>query len=161
MRLITCPEQLNTLLPGKSVFLAGGITGCPDWQTDITKYIAMYSEEANINLVNPRRSNFDITNINMSKEQIEWEHRHLLLTDLKLFWFPKETLCPITLFELAYCAQRGDDVVVGIEKGYQRDLDVREQLKHLRPDIPIVQGIFNLGDATLNFLKKKYGKNEN
>lgn len=160
--LVQCPRELDTTELGKSIFLAGGISNCPDWQEEfITSWVYGGNPLDRSILVNPRRENFDINDPKMTKIQIEWEYRHLLLTDLKVFWFPKETVCPITLFELAYCAQRGDDIVVGTHKEYCRKEDVIEQLKHLRPDIKIVHGIYDLKDAAGLFLVKKYGKDAN
>jgi len=51
-------------------------------------------------VINPRRNAFDLTDPSVSVDQIKWEHRALQEADLVSFWFPHETLCPITLLEL-------------------------------------------------------------
>lgn len=157
--LVKCPAELNTLALGKTIFLAGGISNCPDWQEVFWKSWRGTCVFPQTIIVNPRREEFDIHDHKMSKDQIEWEYRHLLLTDLKVFWFPKETVCPITLFELAYCAQRGDDIIVGTDMEYCRRFDVKEQLRHLRPDIGIVHSVQDLCVEADLFLRRKYGKN--
>ncbi len=41
---------------GPSLFLAGGITGCPDWQRQLRDKLA----DTPLTLLNPRRANFPI-----------------------------------------------------------------------------------------------------
>src|SRR5262245_39813726 len=81
--------------PGPSLFLAGGITGCPDWQAETISLFA----DLPLVLLNPRRRDFPINDPSAGPSQIEWEHRHLRRADAVLFWFPRETLCPIALYE--------------------------------------------------------------
>jgi len=57
----------------KSLFLAGGITGCPNWQADLTD---LFKDE-NIVLLNPRRRNFPINDPSASEQQIKWAYEHL------------------------------------------------------------------------------------
>jgi hypothetical protein len=57
-------------------------------------------KDTSLTLINPRRLDFDVENPDMEYEQIVWEHQNLEASDMISFWFPKETLCPITLFEL-------------------------------------------------------------
>lgn len=78
--------------------IAGGISGCGDWQVKIKELI--HSKANDLILINPRRANFDVTNPSMTEEQIIWEHNHLSKSTAVLFYFPSETLCPITLYEL-------------------------------------------------------------
>jgi len=81
---------------GKSLFLAGGITNCPDWQSVIVKL----SQGTRVTLLNPRRKTFPIDDPNAASEQIRWEFEHLRKSDAILFWFPKESISPIALYEL-------------------------------------------------------------
>lgn len=93
-------EALNEYSPVRgetSLFLAGGITGCNNWQNDAAE--RLHYKAPNLVLLNPRRENFPIDDPSASEEQIRWEHKHLRLATAILFWFPEETLCPITLFE--------------------------------------------------------------
>jgi len=49
MKHVKCPEESDG---GKrSVFLAGGITGCEDWQDEIVEML----KDTNFVLLNPRR----------------------------------------------------------------------------------------------------------
>src|SRR5690348_10230732 len=85
------PQLENT-----PIFLAGGITDCPDWQSEVVEQLV----KTNLMIFNPRRDYFDVEDSRMTFEQIRWEFAHLRLAKGVVFWFPKETLCPITLFEL-------------------------------------------------------------
>lgn len=52
-----------------SIFLAGSITDCPDWQSDIIQKL----KDEDIVIFNPRRKNFPIEDPKASDEQIKWE----------------------------------------------------------------------------------------
>ena len=110
-----------------SIFLAGGISNCPDWQSILATMLG----ETPLVVINPRRKDFDESDPNMTVEQIAWEHRHMSKVDAIAFWFCKETVCPITLFEYGKCLGRGGKkLFVGCEEGYTRTLDVVEQTRH-------------------------------
>ena len=77
-----------------------------------------------------------------SSFQIEWEVKYLTLCPTILFWFPKESVCPITLFELGkYTAQKDKKIFIGVEKGYTRVYDVKKQMELSRPEIEIVDSL--------------------
>lgn len=127
MQLIHCPQEAGPYLYDYKlrVFLAGGITGCPEWQRDVIAKL----EGENILVMNPRREGFDASDPSMEEHQIDWEYRHILYADVMFFWFPEETLCPITLFELGKCAaDKGYPLIVGCHPGYKRRRDVIIQL---------------------------------
>lgn len=127
--LITAPNRL----PYK-IFLAGGISNCFDWQKHAVEMLFQHLDMPHI-VINPRRYDFDITKEEMSSQQIEWEHRMLKTSDLVLFWFPKETLCPITLFELGAMSYSNKRIVVGCHSKYKRKFDVEKQLSIQRPGV--------------------------
>lgn len=112
------------------IFLAGGITGCPDWQKEL---IDLLNSNRNIGgksivLFNPRRENFPIHDPSAAEFQVEWEYERLHEADLISFWFPKETLCPIVLYELGFWnAKQSKPLVIGCDPGYQRLQDVKIQ----------------------------------
>jgi hypothetical protein len=134
-------EALNTYDgPGKSVFLAGGIDGCPDWQADVVKLLA----NTNLILFNPRRANFPIDDPSAAEFQIRWEHDHLRKASSILFWFPCETLCPIVLYELGAWSMTEKPIFVGVHPAYQRRQDIEVQTRLVRPDISIVYSIQDL-----------------
>ena len=137
MSLIRCPEILPLRSGKPSLFLGGGITNCPDWQSYITEDLLKLPD---LDIVNPRRADFDSSDGNI-RPQIEWERDHLNRVDATLFWFPCETLCPITLFELGNAAARRDEkstIFVGCHKRYARREDVIIQLSLLRPEVKVV-----------------------
>lgn len=140
MRYIEAPTELYVLDDATSVFLAGGITGCPDWQSEIVDLLS----DTNLVLLNPRRKDFPIDDPNAADEQIEWEHDHLRLADRILFWFPAATLCPIVLYELGAWSMTDKRLAIGIEPGYAREQDVRIQTKLARPEVPIVTSLEDL-----------------
>ena len=135
MRYIEAIEYYGDTLPDNevSVFLAGGITDCPDWQAEMRELLA----DTNLIVLNPRRADFDVRDPENSVKQIRWEHWAMYDADIISFWFPKETLCPITLYELGKQQGRGDKkLVIGIHPDYARRLDVEEQtrLVEVNPD---------------------------
>ena len=138
MQIITCPDSEDGSSRDKHrVFLAGGISNCSNWQEDAVAYFKALGLSESFVLFNPRRDTFDVTNPADTEFQIKWEFDHLKACKTVFFWFPHETLCPITLYELGVCAARGQHIIVGVDPEYKRKLDVIEQLKHLRPDVHV------------------------
>lgn len=107
------------------IFIAGGITNCPDWQQDFIQELDDYPY---VTLLNPRRKEFDIHNPYETEKQIIWEHRHLEEADLIIFYFSKGSVNPIALFELGKYLEKSR-IVIGIEPGYERERDVTIQSK--------------------------------
>jgi hypothetical protein len=138
MKYIECPQVYD----GKenSIFLAGGITSCPIWQTRLVKLL----EDTNLVLLNPRRNHFPKDNPNIDEEQIAWEYEHLAKASIVSFWFPKETLCPITLYELGKQCMSKKPLFIGVHPDYQRKRDIEIQIRLIRPDIKIVYSLENL-----------------
>jgi len=119
----------------KSLFLAGGIQNCPDWQ----HYMAMYLlKDADIVLFNPRRKDFPIDDPSAAQAQIKWEYEYLRKATAILFWFPRETLCPIVLYELGAWSMTDKKIFVGVHPLYKRKQDVEIQTGLARPKIGIV-----------------------
>lgn len=132
MKVITCPESLdldapyNKPLSQTHVFVGGGISNCADWQKEM---IARFrDQDDNLTLINPRRTSFNITDPSESAFQIKWEHDHIKRSDAMIFWFPWETLCPITLYELGIQVGKRNKIFVGCHPAYQRKFDVEYQL---------------------------------
>jgi len=128
--------------PGNAIFLAGGITGCPDWQSAICQMLS----DTDLTLVNPRRKNFPIDDPNAAKEQITWEYNHLRLVDAILFWFPPQTLCPIVLYELGAQSETAMPIFVGVDPNYSRRQDVEIQTGLARPNVDIVYSLRDLAE---------------
>jgi hypothetical protein len=156
MKLITAPDQ--TLILKKRfeaheiVFVAGGISNCSDWQAE---FIQKFEDEGNyLTMINPRRHDFDITNPNMSAEQIEWEYKRIQESHIMTFWFPHETLCPITLYELGAAAHSNKTLFVGCHPDYQRKFDVVKQLSLVRPEIQVVFSLDELAGQLKYYLSE-------
>lgn len=117
-----------------SLFLAGGITNCPDWQSAMVSSL----KDENLILLNPRRKNFLMDDPNAAQSQIEWESRHMVRASAILFWFCAATLCPIALYELGLYTTVQKPIFIGIQPGYAREKDVIIQTRMKRPEIKIV-----------------------
>lgn len=109
---------------GPSIFLAGGITNCVDWQTYASEKII---EKTSLFVLNPRRKNFDRKKQEESENQIRWEHFYLNRADIMLFWFPKTAISPIAFFELGVSISRGKKIYLGFEEGHERAMDLKIQ----------------------------------
>lgn len=142
---IRCPDTWKYTYENRhytTVFMAGGITGCPNWQDQIVTKLKY--KVRNLCLINPRRDSFDCSKAESSIEQIEWEYKHLKISDKVFIWFPKEGACAITLFELGWLVGTNKDISVGVEPGYLRELDVYEQLRLRKPRLQIVKSLDEL-----------------
>jgi len=128
MKVITAPEPFPALACREtSVFLAGGITGCPDWQQEV---IGLLAGVGTGTLLNPRRENFPIHDPNAARAQITWEFHALNRADIFSMWFcagPSDQ--PICMYELGrhLTKHAPRHVIIGIEPGYRREADVRIQ----------------------------------
>lgn len=153
MTYIESPEEFTDDLKSgvRSIFLAGGITNCGDWQEEMRGLLA----DTDLVLLNPRRKNFPIGDPGTAEAQISWEYRHLGMADEILFWFSCETLCPIGLFELGrwsyypawlpiVCRKR---IYVGVHPDYARRRDVEIQLELVRPEVEVVYSLEALADV--------------
>lgn len=121
----------------KSLFLAGGITGCPDWQQEMRKLL----ELTDLVLLNPRRKNFPIEKKGAAFDQICWEYAALKFADSISFWFPQETICPIVLYELGAWSMTKKPIFVGVHPEYARRQDVNMQTRLSRPEVEIVDSL--------------------
>lgn len=144
--IITSPE--HSYESKNSLFLAGGITNCPDWQKPIAELL---NDRTPLTIFNPRRESWNMDDdANESKKQIVWEHHHLKISEYILFWFPMETLCPITLLELGKYMMTDKKLIVGTHPDYQRRLDVIVQTRLEKPNLKIWS---NLDDMVHTFIR--------
>ncbi|MGY1495051.1 nucleoside 2-deoxyribosyltransferase domain-containing protein [Streptomyces sp. QTS52] len=133
LRYIEAPAPYSGDAP--SVFLGGGITGCPDWQCRAVLQLDAIGSPAVV--INPRRAVFPVGEAEATREQTTWEYEHLRVADVILFWFCAEAIQPIALYELGSHAARGTRLAVGAHPDYPRLLDVVEQLRLARPDVTV------------------------
>ncbi|MBQ8130966.1 MAG: nucleoside 2-deoxyribosyltransferase domain-containing protein [Bacilli bacterium] len=133
MKVITAPNDY-ILKPGEiSVFLAGGITNCPNWQANIIEQLDNYHLPQLV-VFNPRRENFPINDPNASYEQIEWEFKYLERADIfSMYFCASESDQPICMYELGRYISRMQSkhpttwkyrIVISVEDGYKRKNDV-------------------------------------
>jgi hypothetical protein len=151
MEYIECPASLDFENGRNVVFMAGGITGCGNWQQDMRTML----EPAEIILINPRRIEWpkDVSaDSALAREQIEWEWRAFMKSKAVLFWFPPETLCPIALFELGKITVRsGTALFVGCDPNYKRKFDVTVQLALERPSVKVVDSLDELSGQVIEW----------
>lgn len=141
---------------GNSLFLAGGISNCPNWQV----YLVDLLKDTKLTLVNPRRLVFDFNAVT-SEEQIKWEFHHLRMVDAISFWFPCETVCPITLFEYGKWLVEHSRVLprklfVGCHPDYSRKEDLLIQTRLENKDIEIVHSLEELSEQIKQWEKSRY-----
>jgi hypothetical protein len=101
-------------------------------------------------------------NGNEAKAQILWEHHYLDRVNDILFWFPEETVCPISLFELGKHVEQftryyttttsnpADHLFIGIHPNYSRRFDLEIQLPLMIPDIKLHYSLESLADSVSN-----------
>ena len=82
-----------------------------------------------MDVLTPRRPDFDVTDPDAAGQQIRWEFNHLHQADVIAFWFPHSPgPQPIALYELGRYTALGFDVVVGADVDYPRRSDVLTQM---------------------------------
>lgn len=133
-------ESPNKEKPTKqALFLGGGITNCPDWQSEILSKLD--SKGLEITVFNPRRKNYPKEDPNAEMEQISWEYSRLREAPVLLFWFSSGSENPIVLFELGSALERNVSVLVGVDPNYSRKRDVEIQVALKNKDIQIVYSL--------------------
>lgn len=145
MKYIEAPNEVEPATA--SLFLAGGITGCPDWQSELAELL----RESSLTVFNPRRANFPIHDQNAALGQITWEHRALRRADAVAFWFPCETLCPIVLYELGAWSMTDKPIFVGVHPRYERKQDVLIQTELVRPSVHVTFSLEHLAKQILQW----------
>ena len=139
IQIITAPDEVSPIY--LSVFLAGGITNCDNWQEEVIDELK-YND---ITVFNPRRENFDIKSKAEAYKQIGWEYRNLERADVfSMYFCAGESDQPICMYELGRNIIRMQNrfpndwyrrIVVSVEEGYKRELDVFAQLGLCAPNL--------------------------
>jgi Nucleoside 2-deoxyribosyltransferase like len=136
-RYVECPAEYERSGEEQSLFLAGGITGCIDWQQQMRRLL----EPSALVLVNPRRGTYDFGDPAAAEFQIGWEFRHLRQVSAILFWFAAEQIQPISLYELGAWSMSSKPIFVGVDPGYPRRQDVIVQTRLVRPEVQVVDSL--------------------
>ncbi len=140
MKYIEAIAPVTMRLTETQVFMAGGITNCWDWQQVMRKLL----KDTELTLINPRRKDFPIGDPDAAQEQISWEFSALRLCDAILFWFPRETLCPIVLYELGAWTMQEKPIFIGCHPEYERIQDVIIQTELARPGLVVATTLNDL-----------------
>ena len=143
METLECPETSRETNRRFRLFLAGGITGCPDWQAEILARLQAETDQScDLTVFNPRRKTF-VDGTDQANEQIQWEFNRLAESNIILFWFPAESICPIALYELgrwnALCTT-DRALIIGTHKDYSRRMDVLIQTR-LSSNVPVYDNL--------------------
>lgn len=153
--VIESPNEVYSIENNNNLklFLAGGITNCPDWQSEL---IGLLQNVKDLTTYNPRRKNFPINDPLAAEAQITWEFNHLRDADAVSFWFSKGSLNPIVLYELGMWGNSSlKKIFIGIDKEYERASDVIIQTHLARPEIfPIAWDLDYLAEDIINWIKK-------
>jgi hypothetical protein len=85
LRYFASPEWFDG--GGISIYLAGGITGCRDWQSRVTASL----RHLPVSVLNPRQARYPGGDPAF-RAQVKWEYHHIRHADVLLFWFPAASL---------------------------------------------------------------------
>lgn len=134
MKVVTAIEDYELSRDEISVFLAGGITNCQEWQDKIISLLKDEIDTDKLVVFNPRRKNFPIGDPSASYKQIDWEYRQLERMDIFSMYFAGgESDQPICMYELGRNIIRmqnrfpidwSNRIVVSVESDYKRKQDV-------------------------------------
>lgn len=140
-QVITAPNSEKPIFI--SLFLAGGITNCKDWQNEVIKEL-VYDD---VSIFNPRQEHFDVSNKRSSYKQIAWEYERLEQMDIFTMYFcNSDSDQPICMYELGRNIVRMQNrfpnswqerIVISVEDGYRRKEDVIIQVQLCAPLITV------------------------
>lgn len=82
MKVITAVEKYTPNYGDITVFLAGGITDCDNWQKKVIDYLETQQHTEHLIVFNPRRDKFPMDDPNAAEEQITWEFNNLEKADM-------------------------------------------------------------------------------
>ena len=151
-RYIEAPNRIEIPNGKEVIFLAGGITGVENWQV---RACELLHNCPNLYLCNPRRKDFDafknMAGFNESQREIEWEFEYLEKATQILFWFAKETIQPIVLFELGTKIRGKTPLFIGAHPEYPRRFDLIIQVPLYGYTDPIFEDLNDLLRAVANY----------
>lgn len=139
MKVITAIDDYNLKEGEISVFLAGGITNCPEWQDKVIEFLKAKLDTDNLVVFNPRRKNFPIGVPSAAFGQIKWEFKQLEKMDIfSMYFCGGDSDQPICMYELGrnivrmqnrFPADWEKRIIVSVEEGYKRREDVIVQTR--------------------------------
>jgi hypothetical protein len=132
MIVITAPHLYIPKYDDVTVFLAGGITGCRDWQKETIEHLRKFvgRDDTQVVVYNPRQEDFDINNPAATIDQITWEYQYLNQVDIfSMYFVGGDQVQPICMYELGrYIKPYEEDQVISVEMDYIRKIDVINQV---------------------------------
>lgn len=142
MLIVTAPTMYDAKTSHTTIFLAGGINKCWEWQQACLDEIERLSKEKKVNtdnmiVYNPRRPYFKPdAKVHEIDEQVHWEYHYLERCDIfSMYFCESESTQPICMYELGRNVAKkqqnkdgADKVIVSAESNYSRYLDVALQL---------------------------------
>ena len=116
-----------------SVFLAGGITNCPNWQKKVIEGLS----DTDITVLNPRRENFPIHDPNASNEQIKWEFDALESASIfSMYFADADSDQPICMYELGRNLMR---IQMRFPKDWKKRIVITADSKYRRYSDVVIQ----------------------
>ena len=133
MIVITAPHLYIPKYDDVTVFLAGGITGCRDWQKETIEHLRKFvgRDDTQVVVYNPRQEDFvGNYNLNATIDQIIWEYQYLNQVDIfSMYFVGGNQIQPICMYELGrYIKPYEEEQVISVEKNYIRKIDVVNQV---------------------------------
>jgi len=138
MKVITAPEYYVPTREEITVFLAGGITNCENWQKEVINYLMSLPEEKTDKLVifNPRRDKWPkSSDTEEIRRQINWEADYIRSADVFSMYFTntEKSDQPICFYELGrYSGVFGKKDIISYQEGFKRALDVEFQMSTIK-----------------------------
>lgn len=114
------------------MFLGGGITNCEDWQKVVIDYLKENSK-IDLQIFNPRRPDFDVSDPSAAEKQIEWEYKNIHNSDIFTMYFAdsQKSVQPICFYELGKYKQiwmkNNKQLYIGCHPDFSRRYDVIKQ----------------------------------
>lgn len=154
---IQAPDDVE-VINKESIFLMGGITNCENWQKQISDLLSVQNDR--LTVINPRRDHFEkfknTSGYLDSEKQIEWECKKIRSVSQLLFWFGKENVQPVALFELGSALERNhkyfhnvnktQQIFIGMDYNYPRAFDIQIHCKIFNYTNVIADNIQQLGE---------------
>lgn len=151
--IIEAPNEIYNVENAHNLklFLAGGITGCPDWQREMIDQLENFPF---LTIYNPRRKDFVVGDSTMTEQQITWEFIQLQNSQMISFWFSSGSINPIVLYELGMWgnSRKNKKIFVGIDPDYERRQDVITQSVLADPNFDYYESIEEMTSAIKSFI---------
>lgn len=129
-----------------TVFLAGGIVGCPDWQNQVMQGLS----DLRILFFNPRHDK-DGKDIHFNSKVDQWVENWIIRTGLVAFWFCKETTQHKWIFQLGRMSDKVKPIIVGLHPDYKFAQDIQNLFILSRVRARLVYNIEDLIDKIRQF----------